>query len=179
MSFDARLYGDNVAAILDLDGGGARLMPLTRAPCSSEEARRRLRGVSATDLFPRARTPEAALSGLYLYFSCWDEAHAIAQDLPSAEGSFWHGIVHRQEPDAENASYWFRRVGAHPIFPKLQEDAVSTLATHLKAGATWDPFRFIELCERTRSESGSELERKLMLVQRTEWQLLFGYCAGH
>ena len=57
--------------------------------------------------FPRARVPEAALSGLYLYFSCWDEAHVIAQDLSSAEGSFWHGIVHRQEPDAENASYWF------------------------------------------------------------------------
>lgn len=179
MSFDTRLYGGNVAAILDLDGGRERLMPLTRVQCSSEEARLRLGGVSATHLFPHARAPEAALSGLYVYFSCWDEAHTIAQDLSSAEGSFWHGIVHRLEPDAESASYWFRRVGSHPIFPRLQEEAVSTLATYLKAGATWDPFQFIELCERARSESGSELERQLMIVQRTEWQLLFDYCAGH
>jgi hypothetical protein len=178
MNFDARLYGRQVAAILDLDGGGARLMPLTRVQCSSEEARRRLGSVSATDIFPRARAPEAALSGLYLYFSCWDEAHAIAQDLSSAEGSFWHGIVHRQEPDAENATYWFRRVGPHPIFSKLREDALSALAKYLKVGATWDPFQFIELCEWARSESGSELERQLMIVQRTEWQLLFAYCAG-
>jgi hypothetical protein len=179
MTFDARLYGGAVAAILDLDGGGTRLVPLTRSHCSSEEARRRLRAASALELFPAARAPEAALSRLFLYFSCWDEAHAIAQDLPSAEGSFWHGIIHRQEPDAANASYWFRRVGSHPIFPALHEDAWSTLATYLKAGTTWNPFEFIELCERARNVTGSELERQLVIVQRGEWQLLFDYCAGH
>jgi len=179
VGFDPRLYGGDVTAILDLDGSGERLMPLTRGSCSSEEARHRLLVASASELFPGALAPEAALSGLYLYFSCWDEAHNIAQDLSSAEGSFWHGIIHRQEPDAANASYWFRRVGSHPIFPRLREAAFATLARHLKPSGTWDPLRFIELCERARGEPGSELERQLMLVQRIEWQLLFDYCARH
>jgi hypothetical protein len=178
MGFDARLYGPKVAAILDLDGGGERLMPLIRRKCSSEQARRRLKAVSASELFPGSRAPEAALSGLYLYFSCWDEAHNIAQDLSSAEGSFWHGIIHRQEPDAGNAAYWFRQVGPHPIFAKLREFAVASLGPRLNTEAAWDPFQFIELCEEARSEPGTELERQLMIIQRTEWQLLFGYCAG-
>jgi hypothetical protein len=63
-------------------------------------------------------------AALYLYFDCWDEAHEIAQDINTPEGSYWHGIVHRQEPDAANAAYWFRQVGAHPIFPALRERAV-------------------------------------------------------
>jgi hypothetical protein len=177
MGFDRSVYGADIAAILELDGGCERLLPLTREQYSSEEARRRLRVTSAAELFPGARAPEAAMSGLYLYFSCWEEAHAIAQDLSSAEGSFWHGIIHRQEPDAWNASYWFRRVGSHPIFPELYQRALPVLTTHLKPGGTWDPLHFVELCERAGSERGSELERQLMIVQRTEWQLLFDYCA--
>jgi hypothetical protein len=178
MGFDARLYGAEVAAILDLDGGGERLMPLIRRKCSSEQARRSLKAASASELFPGSRAPEAAMSGLYLYFSCWDEAHNIAQDLSSAEGTFWHGIIHRQEPDAGNAGYWFQQLGPHPIFPKLREFANAVLGPRLNTEAAWDPFQFIELCEQARSEPGTELERQLMIVQRTEWQLLFGYCAG-
>jgi len=60
MEFDARLYGSEVAAILDLDGGGERLMPLTRGKCSSEEARRRLKAVSASDLFAGVRAASPA-----------------------------------------------------------------------------------------------------------------------
>ncbi len=65
------------------------------------------------------------MAGLYLYFSCLDQAHSIAQNIATAEGSFWHGIMHRQEPDAGNASYWFSRVGRHPIFPALHREAAA------------------------------------------------------
>src|SRR5580698_1788635 len=108
--FQSSTYGADVAAILALDGGGERLLPLEMKLCASEDARDRLRGVSASRLFPGARAPEAALAGLYVYFSCFDEAHGIAQDIDTAEGSYWHAIVHRQEPDAGNAAYWFRQV---------------------------------------------------------------------
>jgi hypothetical protein len=174
MSFDPHQYGPDVAAILALEGNGERLMPLALGRCVSEEVRKLLGAVRAKELFSRSREPEAALSGLYLYFSCWNEAHAIAQDLGSKEGSFWHGIIHRQEPDASNASYWFRKVGSHPIFPELHQRAMEA---GIPAGPAWDPFQFIELCERARRDPGSDLEYKALLVQRTEWQLLFDYCA--
>ena len=158
-----------MAEILQLNGSGARLMPLAMERCSSEAARERLRGASARGLFPRSRAPEAALSGLYVYFSCFEEAHTIAQDIPTMEGSYWHGIVHRQEPDAGNAAYWFRRVGAHPIFAALAEASGRQ--------APWDPFAFIDTCEQARQQPGSELEASARGIQRLEWQMLFDYCA--
>jgi hypothetical protein len=162
-------YSSEVVAILALDGNGERLMPLAMQRCSSAAARERLRAASAALLFPGARAPEAALSGLYVYFSCFQEAHAIAQDIATAEGSYWHAIVHRQEPDAGNAAYWFRQVGAHPVFPALARAAGQE--------GLWDPFAFIEMCEQARRQPGSDLEARARAIQRIEWQLLFDYCA--
>jgi hypothetical protein len=167
--FRAADYGPEVAGILALDGDGERAMPLVMEG-GSAEARERLRGASPPRLFPGARAPEAAFSGLYVYFSCFEEAHTIAQDIPTAEGSFWHAIVHRREPDAGNAAYWFRQVGTHPIFPALARAA--------RREGAWDPFAFIELCERARAQPGSELEARALSVQLIEWQLLFDWCAG-
>jgi len=174
MPFDTAAYGAVVAQILALDGNGQRLMPLAHGTCSSEEARRRLQATSAGSLFPESRAPDAALSGLYLYFSCMDEAHAIAQDLSTAEGNYWHAMLHRQEPDAANAAYWFRQVGVHPTFAGLRAQAAGI---GIDFGPKWDPLAFIELCERARRQPGSELERQALAVQRAEWQLLFHFCA--
>src|SRR5262249_7160697 len=158
------------AAILALDPES--VMPLVQAPCSCEEARSRLQSRSARSVFPESRAPEAAMAGLYLFFSCWNEAHNIAQDLSTPEANYWHAIVHRQEPDAWNAGYWFRQVGAHPIFPALHRQAAET---GVDFGATWDPFAFVELCERAHRQPSGELESKALRVQRAEWELLFDY----
>jgi hypothetical protein len=72
-----------------------------------------------------------------------------------------------------NASYWFYQVGWHPIFPRLHQRAMEA---SIPAGLAWDPFQFIELCERARRNPGSDLDSKALLVQRAEWQLLFDYC---
>ena len=175
MAFDSQAYGPEVAAILALDGNGERLMPLEGAQCSSEEARSHLKAAVARSLFPHARAPEAALAGLYLYFSCWEDAHGVAQDVASPEGSYWHAIVHRQEPDDWNSAYWFRQVGRHPIFPALAR-AASEIG--IETDSDWDPEAFIKLCARARALPGSELERQAREVQRREWQLLFHYCAS-
>lgn len=41
----------------------------------------------------------------------WQQAHLIAQDLPTKEGSWVHAYLHRKEGDAGNANYWYNRAG--------------------------------------------------------------------
>ena len=41
----------------------------------------------------------------------WDQAHSIAQDDASADGTWVHAYLHRVEGDICNAGYWYRRAG--------------------------------------------------------------------
>jgi len=181
LPFDPKSYGSQVAEILALDGDGQRLIPLVSEGCSSEEARSILRKQKATDLFLHSRAPQAALGGLYLYFSCWSEAHETVQDIDSAEGSFWHAIVHRQEPDPGNSAYWFRQTGSHPVYPSLaaaaEQIAVRYPKTGFLPGVKWDPFGFIDFCESARRKPQTDSESLALAIQRAEWQLLFDFCA--
>jgi hypothetical protein len=133
-----------------------------------------LRQATAARFFPAARSPQAALAGLYLYLSCWDEAHSTADAIETPDGYFWHAIVHRQEPDPGNSAYWFRKTGAHPVFPRLAEAAA---AAGYPAASAWDPFAFIEFCESARHRPASTEEQVATRVQLAEWQILFDYCA--
>jgi hypothetical protein len=170
-----------VAEILALDRNGKRLIPLVSGVCTSGEAQVRLRNQKASQLFVDAYAPEEALGGLWLYFSCWNECHQIVQNLETPEACFWHAILHRQEPDAGNASYWFRRVGSHAIFPDLCRAASGVLTSHpnaeFRSGDRWDPLSFIAFCERAYKQPGSPSERAALEIQQAEWQLLFDYCA--
>ncbi len=115
----------------------------------------------------------ACRAGLWLAFDFHDESHAISQDLSTVEGSYWHAILHRREPDSANAAYWFRRVGTHPIFETLATEA-RALGLMLPLGS-WDPYAFIDLCEAHR-DKGGEQEMLLRRVQLREWELLFVWC---
>ncbi len=112
--------------------------------------------------------PLGCRAGLWLAFGHWERAHQVAQDLESPEGRFWHAVLHRREPDAGNAKYWFRQVGPHPIFPELATAAIAL-------GYDWDAARFVDDCERHR-DTGSETETVLKAVQAREWELLFAWC---
>lgn len=179
MLFDPTAYGEGAAAVLALDGSGARAMPLTfEFACSRRPDE--LLPVRPERIFEGSRSPLGALSGLWLYFSCFDESHRISQDLHTPEGSFWHAIAHRREPDPGNSGYWFRRVGSHPVFPALLQAAseiVDARKTPLKLGSQWDPLAFIDYCETARTRPGCDEERIAMEIQLAEWQLLFDYCA--
>jgi hypothetical protein len=135
-----------------------------------------LEALHIESLFPVLGDREAALgclSGLWLYHDFLDESHTISQDLPGWVGSYWHGIMHRREPDAGNAKYWFRRVPDNPVFEALGADAGEL--GWPERGGTWDPFGFIDACERERG-TGSELEGVSRRVQLREMQLLFDRC---
>jgi len=179
--FDPTAYGEDVARVLALDGGGARLMPLTCGACASSEAYRMLRTMRA-HVFDGSRDPVGAMAGLWLYFSCFEEAHALAQDSSTKECELWHAILHRQEPDSGNAAYWFRQVGTHATFPRITRAASEILEripqAEFRTGGKWDPFAFVAFCERARTQPGSAQERAALEIQRAEWQVVFDYCAS-
>jgi hypothetical protein len=153
-------------------------------------ARAALEAMTDDDLFPTSagldQDPVAACrSALWLRHDFLHESHAICQDINSHEGSFWHGIMHRREPDPDNSKYWFRRVGEHPIFEPLRQ-AAADLACQSPAGRTaeflatqptWDPYRWIDLCEAARtSQAGEGVEILCRRIQLCEWELLFDFC---
>lgn len=41
----------------------------------------------------------------------WEQAHNIAQDVHSDDGSWIHAYLHRKEGDLANAGYWYRLAG--------------------------------------------------------------------
>lgn len=180
MEFDPTRYGPDVARILALDGDGRRWMPLTCGPCTSEEARRTLETFRPRDLFPGVAEPEAPMAGLWLYFSCFEEAHKLVDSSGTPNGELWHAILHRQEPDSGNSAYWFRQVGSHPVFAPLARAAAAILERIPDAEfnvGRWDPYAFIAFCERARQQPASAHERAAMEIQLAEWQLAFDYTA--
>jgi hypothetical protein len=181
-TFDPNAYGPTFAALL----ADPRLAPL--GPGRPDAARRpQLESLDDVAFQPHrvrdAGMARACRAGLWLLHGFLDEAHEISQGLDTAEGSYWHALVHRREPDFGNSKYWFRRVGTHPVFAELCEHA-SWLAAgepqrwslvSLVTQGGWDPFAFVDLCEANYEQKTSchELCRR---VQRAEWELLFDWC---
>jgi hypothetical protein len=145
------------------------------------EAGRRLLKISPEQLFPQARSPRCVLAGVLLQLGCWNEAHDVAQDIDDREGSYWHAMIHRMEPDGWNSNYWFRRVGTHPIFPQLHAEALHLVERYptsaFRLAETWNPAEFIRFCEQAAAQPGSELEALAREIQQAEWALLLGWCA--
>lgn len=88
---------------------------------------------------------------ILLWHDHLDAAHELVQARPGADAAWVHGIMHRREPDAGNAAYWFRRAGRHPAFPALAAavaarpaaDGLAPLRDRLTAGGAWDAGAFI------------------------------------
>ena len=52
----------------------------------------------------------------------WNQAHAVAQDVETADGAWVHAYLHRKEGDLGNAGYWYRRAGKPPATGPLEAE---------------------------------------------------------
>ena len=167
--FDPRSYPPAIAALW------TDRLPELGPGRPNESARAALAALTPETIVPELRDREAALgclSGLWLLHDFLDESHRISQDLHTWYGSYWHAIMHRRDPDADNAKYWFRRVDANPVFNALAADAAE-LGLPVHGG--WDPFVFVDRCEIERG-SGSDFELLCRRGQLREMQLLLDWC---
>lgn len=179
-AFDSTDYPQAIAEILN----ESVLMPLGpgRPNRSMRSALQTLTPEAMFQAFPLCdrSMAMACRAALWLYHNFLDDSHAISQEIHTPTGSFWHGIMHRREPDHDNAKYWFQRVGQHPVYPDLAADAREILLQEkaagfdaLGGGRDWDPFAFVDLCK---SSDSGEGEHACRLIQQREWQLLFDWC---
>ncbi|WP_145367131.1 hypothetical protein [Maioricimonas rarisocia] len=152
-----------------------------RTPPKVAEA---LRSASGPGSDPDSR---AVRAGLLLLHDRLDESHRVSQAIEgegrNASGDYWHGIMHRREPDYGNSKYWFRRVGSHPVFDDLAIAAEQVLAQSSASEALdwsgrlgcpdrWDPFAFVDLCQEVSGDPESRLAAAAREIQWNEMLLL-------
>lgn len=164
--FQPNQYGPILATFLEVD----RCRALDEgSPLSAMESH--LSSLTVADAFAHVQVADqqlarCCLSGVWLLHDFLDESHTISQGISTAEGSFWHGIMHRREGNFSNAKYWFRNVGDHPVYEEIAE------ANSLES---WDPFDFVDECQAA-IRSGGDAEQHCQQLQQSEWELLFDYC---
>ena len=176
-------YGPLAQALIERARREGRPGALAFGPPAAD-VRGELASMSAENLSPgkRVRMPqdfECLKAALWLRYDFMAESHAISQGTATPSGSYWHAILHRREPDASNARYWFSRVGEHPVFAGLSLEAKEIVGPQppealkpLLAHDAWDPDEFVKLC--TSSQEGVATQC-LLELQRREWELLFDY----
>ncbi len=186
-------YTPAIAEVIEKLEAGNPLPTLVPQEAWSPELTDALASSSLDDLFhgksvKNTTFGEAIKSGLLLWNDALDESHTISQELGNQTGSYWHGIMHRREPDYSNSKYWFGRVGTHPIFPALREralailkeipnpsDALANIAQTIEADGNWDAYQFIDWCQAAENGSDADVTRFLQQVQAEEIKLLLAY----
>ncbi len=188
-------YSSTIAGIVKKLETRDPLPPLAPSAEWDSELTDQINDISLENLFDSQSIKDSTMgyamqSGLLLWNDALDASHTISQGLESETGSYWHGIMHRREPDYSNAKYWFRRVGVHPTFPALRERALAllqsgstesdSLADYIEAIGEiedWDAFRFVDWCQAADGDRSTPEAVKpfLQAIQVEEIKLLLDY----
>jgi hypothetical protein len=136
-----------------------------------------------------ARQPAPAVAGALLQSAAllWHDhlepCHALARQIPTPEGNFLHGIMHRRQPDVVNAKNCFHRVGRHACFATIARQTTASLAkaegrvwlARIVPNGLWDPFAFIDACAEAIAQGpAAPAYGWLQTVQRIEFEALVG-----
>jgi hypothetical protein len=153
-------------------------------PLLSTSVLRAAIGRVISSLRPNPVDAKCLEAGLWLLWDHLDESHTVSQSL-EGKGSprsadYWHGIMHRREPDPGNAAWWARRYAGHPALEELgthlqswlQELAVEPdileCSGRLLSRSTFDSIAMIELSTAARQDPGSVDDRTCRIVQYLE-----------
>ncbi len=182
----------DVASVL---GSRNRLVPESHR---YEFLRSYLRGVSVEKLLSsvNAVPGKLVLAALMNKNDDLESCHSICQKVgqDSLCGNYWHGIVHRREPDFENARGWFRKSEGLPAYQDIFKDVLGFLQRvlqmpeygearekalsfmqHLRARGTWDPVYMVDMCEACARSGDEREERMLEEVQEVEFNTMFNW----
>ncbi|MDP6354376.1 MAG: hypothetical protein QF473_04720 [Planctomycetota bacterium] len=155
----------------------------------------RIRSLSPSEILGKPVAPsdfaDSVKSALLLWNDALDESHTLSQGIGNTTGSYWHGIMHRREPDYSNSKYWFRKVGDHECFGAVREAAIrifteasstwaNETAEQLEASSAWDAFDFVDWCEGVDATGRvpEDARNALESLQAAEMEILLEYSAA-
>lgn len=124
-------------------------------------------------------------AGTLLLWDFLDESHTISQSMEGKgtprTADYWHGMMHRREPDPGNAAYWFRRVGKHPAFLSLAanldqwmvetgtpKEEQNLARQQVIVDGLLDPFAMIKLATAALRAPGQAEDRTIRRLQYLE-----------
>ena len=132
-------------------------------------------------------------AALHLYNDDLDASHSICQsfDRECAPASFWHGLIHRREPDFRNAKGWFGRSekwegllqirdGVQDVLERIllmpeygtSRDTAFALKRHLDAEGVWDSAHFVDMVEANQEREEIDEMEGLFLREIQEAEMI-------